>query len=582
MQRLKGGLPLSPGFAEGWPLLISPAVFRELSEEEHPSLEESLELERLEAAMQKTGKQLEILREKAIQNLGEEKAAILEAHGLMLRDPVFSQKIRERIASGESAANAVFHASREVAAVFEALPDPYLRERGADVLDVGRRLYRNLLGEEDAVFLKDTRPRILVTSDLPPSEAVALDPSVIRGILTEQGGVTSHTALVAQSLGIPAISGIKELDNRIPPEAYLCLAAEEGEVLIDPSPRELEAFRKKARLWKEQEARLESLRQVKAVTRDGKTLALWGNVASPEKAGDISRFGGTGIGLFRTEFLFMGCQEPPEEEFQYRKYVQVLEELAPFPVVIRTLDAGGDKDIPFIKRKTGEEANPFLGYRAIRICLEDRELFGTQLRALLRAAPSGNLWLMFPMITGVEEVRAAKEILRSCGEELDRKGIPWAFPEKIGIMVETPAAVAMAEDLAEEVDFFSVGTNDLTQYTLACDRLNSRLSYLYDPCHPGVLRLLHMLGQVAERKGKDLGMCGEMAGDPLALPLLLGLGFTEFSMTPVKIPRVKERLLELSTDQCGELAKEALTLQTAEDVRQCLQAFQERFFGERE
>jgi phosphotransferase system enzyme I (PtsI) len=580
MQRIEGGVSLSPGFGEGWALVLSSAVFRELSREESPFSGEAQELERLERALEKTREQLELLREKARKNLGEEKAAILEAHALMLLDPTYVQKIREHIASGRSAENGVYAATREVAAVFEALPDPYLRERGADVLDVGRRLHRNLRGEEDAASLEDSRPRILVARDLPPSDAVALDASVIRGILTEEGGVTSHTALVAQSLEIPGISGVRDLESRIPQESYLCIHAETGEVLVDPSPEELAIFRQKARAWQEEEARLERLRPLEAVTKDGLSLALWGNIGTPEKAGDISRFGGTGIGLFRTEFLFMGCTEPPEEEFQYSQYARVLRELAPHPVVIRTLDAGGDKEIPFIQRKTGKEANPFLGYRAIRICLEDQELFASQLRALLRGAVQGNLWIMFPMITGVEEVRAAKELLFTCGEELEKEGIPWALPAKIGIMVETPAAVALAEDLAEEVDFFSVGTNDLTQYTLACDRMNSRVASLYSPYHPGVIRMLHMLAEVAERKGKDLGMCGEMAGDPLALPLLLGMGFREFSMTPSRIPRVKERSLSLTLGACGDLLQEVLALQTTGDVRQCLREFQRKYFQE--
>ncbi len=577
MKKIEGGLSLSQGLGEGRILMLSPVEFREFAREEKPYEGEASETDRLAKAVEETAEQLRILQEKARRNLGEEKAAILEAHGLMLRDPVFSQKIREHIISGESAENGVFFATREVAAVFEALPDPYLRERGADVLDVGRRLYRNLLGTGDTALLEEGEPRILVTPDLPPSDAVALDPSIVRGIITQEGGPTSHTALVAQSLGIPGISGIRDLEARISPGTYLCLDANAGEILLDPSPEELEKFRERARRWQEEEKRLQELRSVSAVTRDGLSLSLWGNIAAPERAGDIIRFGGAGVGLFRTEFLFMGCSEPPEEEVQYQKYASVLKELAPFPVVIRTLDAGGDKDIPFIQRKTGHEANPFLGYRAIRICLEDRELFSVQLRALLRGAVSGNLWLMFPMITGVEEVRKAKEILRACGEDLEKRGVPWAFPAKIGIMVETPTAVALAGDLAEEVDFFSVGTNDLTQYSLACDRMNTRLSYLYSPYHPGVIRFLHMLGQVATEKKKDLGMCGEMAGDPLALPLLLGLGFTEFSMTPAKIPRVKERCLKLSLHTCRELAQRVLPLQTTEDVRQCLQEFQERF-----
>jgi phosphotransferase system enzyme I (PtsI) len=275
--------------------VLSSAVFRELSREESPFSGEAQELERLERALEKTREQLELLREKARKNLGEEKAAILEAHALMLLDPTYVQKIREHIASGRSAENGVYAATREVAAVFEALPDPYLRERGADVLDVGRRLHRNLRGEEDAASLEDSRPRILVARDLPPSDAVALDASVIRGILTEEGGVTSHTALVAQSLEIPGISGVRDLESRIPQESYLCIHAETGEVLVDPSPEELAIFRQKARAWQEEEARLERLRPLEAVTKDGLSLALWGNIGTPEKAGDISRFGGTGI-----------------------------------------------------------------------------------------------------------------------------------------------------------------------------------------------------------------------------------------------------------------------------------------------
>lgn len=515
---------------------------------------------------------LETLEAEAVKTVGAEKAALFQAHRLMLQDPMLIDGVRTLVREGIDPGDALVRKTLEIRALFEALPDPYLRERAADVEDVGRRVFRVLRNAPDlSDLLESDRPFLLVAEDLAPSDTVGLSAERVVGLITEKGGPTSHTAILARSLGIPAVSGLENAAEILADGEMVCLDGDTGTVVIDPAPATQEAFIKRRQALQEEKRELEQLRELPAMTRDGLDVELWGNVGKPEDAAAVLESGGTGVGLFRTEFLFLGCQQPPSEEEQYLSYRKILEGMMPHPVVIRTLDAGGDKDIPFIRAWTGEEDNPFLGYRAIRICLDRADLFQTQLRALLRAAVYGRLRIMFPMITGVEEVRRAKEMLQKSADQLKARGEEFAMPEKVGIMVETPSAAGVADLLAREVDFFSIGTNDLTQYTLACDRMNPKLSSLYDPLHPGVLRMIDATARAAGDAGIELGMCGELAGDEVALPLLVGMGFQDLSMTPSRIPRAKKRVRGLDAGACRQMVSQVLNLATAGEVRAFLE-----------
>lgn len=570
MERRLKGEPISPGAGTGPVRIYRALPFEETGRT--VSLEEADEkIAEFDRILEAIAGKLEVLEAEAAERVGPEKAALFQAHRLMLRDPMLVDGVRILVREGMDPGDAMVRKTLEIRALFEALPDPYLRERAADVEDVGRRVFRALRNAPDlSDLLESDRPFVLIAEDLAPSDTVGLSAETVVGLLTEKGGPTSHTAILARSLGIPAVSGLGNVLEIAAEGETVCLDGDTGTVVIEPAPETVEAFRKRREALRQEKRELEQLRDLPAVTCDGLEVELWGNVGKPEDAAGVLNAGGTGVGLFRTEFLFLGCQQPPTEEEQYLSYRKILEGMAPHPVVIRTLDAGGDKDIPFIKAWTGEEDNPFLGYRAIRICLDHPELFQTQLRALLRAGVCGRLRIMFPMITGVEEVRRAKEMLDKSADQLRARGERFVLPEKVGVMVETPSAAGVADLLAREVDFFSIGTNDLTQYTLACDRMNPKLAPLYDPLHPGVLRMIHVTAEAARDAGIELGMCGELAGDETALPLLVGMGFRDLSMTPSRIPRAKRRLRELDAGDCRQLVPEVLKRATAAEVRDLL------------
>ncbi|QTX32496.1 phosphoenolpyruvate--protein phosphotransferase [Aminithiophilus ramosus] len=565
------GVVLSPGIGIGPVLPLVPLAFVEtgslLSEEERGA-----ELGRLEEALNRAEADLVRLQAQAEKTLGADKAALFSAHRLMLRDPMLVGAVREAVAGGRSASDAVVVKTAEIRALFEALPDPYLKERAADVDDVGRRLFRALTGHVDPSDLagREGGPFVVVARDLTPSDTALLDPSRVVALVTEEGGPTSHTAIIAQSLAIPALSAVAGALGRLIEGTVVIVDGLKGEVVVAPDEAALDAGRRAAALFAEERRQAEALRDLPAVSADGVALPLWGNIARPDGAGEILSRGGDGVGLFRTEFLYMGRDEAPTEEEQLAAYAEALTVLSPRPVTIRTLDAGGDKEIPYLASLVGHEANPFLGYRAIRLCLDHPELFKVQLRALLRAAVAGNLWLMFPMVVDAEELRAAKALLDVCAAELEAEGLEWARPAKVGVMIETPGALLMADLLAREVDFFSVGTNDLTQYLLAADRMNPRLKRLQDPFHPAVIRGLSVVARAAAAAGIDLGMCGEMAGDPLAIPLLAALGFRELSMTPARIPAAKKVLRSLSVAEAGKRLDEVLKAVTTAEVRSLL------------
>ncbi len=563
-QRVLKGKPLSPGLAWGRSFVYETIPFMQRNIKIKKEDVEK-ELDRLKEALKKTKESLQKLKDSVRRRLGEEKAGILEAHMLMLEDPMFVDEIKKAIEEGNSAEDAVFTATEKIKEMFETIPDPYLRERAADVKDVGSRLYRTLLGGKDIAQLDTNEPIIVVANDLAASELIAISENNVVGLVLSQGGPTSHMAIIAKSLNLPAVSGIDI--SLISDNCLLIVDGIRGEITINPSSDVLMQIKNNIeKLQREQEEAL-SLKDLPAVTPDGLSIELWGNIAHPDEASAVLSSGGSGIGLFRTEFLFMNRNTPPSEDEQFEAYRKVLDEMKPHPVVIRTLDAGGDKEIPYLN--IPKEDNPFLGYRAIRIGLTEEQLLITQLKALIRSSICGNLYIMFPMISSLWEIRRAKTLIQKAASQLDDKGMRYG-KFKVGIMIEIPSAAIMAEELAKEVDFFSIGTNDLTQYTLAVDRGNSKVSQWYDHLHPAVLKLIAMTSKAAKTQKIELGICGEMAGDPFALPFLLGLGFDELSMSHPAIPKIKRLVRKFQAERAKQVAQKALSMKDADEVRQYL------------
>jgi len=563
-QRVLKGKPLSPGLAWGRSFVYETIPFMQRNIKIKKEDVEK-ELDRLKEALKKTKESLQKLKDSVRRRLGEEKAGILEAHMLMLEDPMFVDEIKKAIEEGNSAEDAVFTATEKIKEMFETIPDPYLRERAADVKDVGSRLYRTLLGGKDIAQLDTNEPIIVVANDLAASELIAISENNVVGLVLSQGGPTSHMAIIAKSLNLPAVSGIDI--SLISDNCLLIVDGIRGEITINPPSDVLMQTKNNIeKLQREQEEAL-SLKDLPAVTPDGLSIELWGNIAHPDEASAVLSSGGSGIGLFRTEFLFMNRNTPPSEDEQFEAYRKVLDEMKPHPVVIRTLDAGGDKEIPYLN--IPKEDNPFLGYRAIRIGLTEEQLLITQLKALIRSSICGNLYIMFPMISSLWEIRRAKTLIQKAASQLDDKGMRYG-KFKVGIMIEIPSAAIMAEELAKEVDFFSIGTNDLTQYTLAVDRGNSKVSQWYDHLHPAVLKLIAMTSKAAKTQKIELGICGEMAGDPFALPFLLGLGFDELSMSPPAIPKIKRLVRKFQAERAKQVAQKALSMKDADEVRQYL------------
>lgn len=537
------GIAFSPGVAVARVRIFRNVPFQESGIPGNTS--PSLEQERLSLAREAVRKEIQHILTRAKQTLGEEKAGVFEAHLLMLDDPLWIGGMEEIVAQGFSASDAVVRKTEEIRQIFASLPDPYLRERAADVEDVGYRLFRHLLEIPSLDLSEEEEPLVLAAADLSPSDTAGLPVKMVAALVTERGGATGHTAILAKSLEIPAVGGIPSLFESLTEGDLVAVDGETGTVILRPDGILLRAW--KDRQEKDQQFResLRALRDLPAITADGITVSLWGNIARPEATEDVLRHGGTGVGLFRTEFLYMQNSELPTEDMQFEAYKAAVIGMRGHPVVIRTLDAGGDKTVPCLASVLDPEENPFLGYRALRICLEHEEIFQPQLRALLRAGAFGDLRIMFPMVTGPEDLQRALNSLNRARNSLEKEGIT-PGPVKVGIMIEIPSAALTAREMAPFVDFFSVGTNDLTQYALAADRMNPRVAPWYDNFHPGILRLLELTAEAAHSQGIELGMCGEMAGDLRALPKLLAMGFTELSMTPAQIPRVKRALRDMT------------------------------------
>ena len=537
---MKKGIAASKGYAIG-------KVFLQEHEEivitDTKVSDVEAEKEVLNKALEQSKVQLTAIKEKALNEIGEHEAAVFEAHLTLLDDPEFTGGMLLEIESNSiNAMKAVENVTNTFVMIFESMDNEYMKERAADIKDVSKRIISNLAGKGGDAFAVTEANTIIVAHDLTPSDTAQLDRSKVVGFLTNIGGRTSHSAIMARTLEIPAIVGLKDITTSVKNGDTVIVDGIEGICIINPEQSVLDEYMAKRENFIKEQEELKKLIDVKTVTKSGKRIEVCGNIGSPADAEAVLANGGDGVGLFRTEFLYMDRDSAPTEEEQFEAYKKVLEVMNGKQFVIRTLDIGGDKTLPYLPLP--EEMNPFLGYRAIRLCLDRKDIFRVQIRALLRASIYGKLAVMFPMISGLEEFQAAKEFVEECKAELKAEGKEYSEDIQWGIMVEIPAAAVYADELAKHVDFFSIGTNDLIQYTLAADRMSEKVSYLYNPMHPAVLRLIKMTIDGAHKHGKWVGMCGEMAGDEAAIPTLVEYGLDEFSMSATSILTAKKIILE--------------------------------------
>ncbi|MGM0844396.1 MAG: phosphoenolpyruvate--protein phosphotransferase [Bacillota bacterium] len=523
------------------------------------------EVNRFREALSTSKSELEAIREKANEDLGADKAAIFDAHLLVLSDPELITPIEDTIQNEKvNAETALKDTADMFVSMFESMENEYMRERAADIRDVTKRVLGHLLGVQISNPSMITEEVIIIAEDLTPSDTAQLNREFVKGFTTDIGGRTSHSAIMARSMEIPAVVGTKNVTSEIKNGDLVIVDGLNGEVHINPTPEVVEQYKQEHKQYEKQKQEWAKLVNEKTVSADGTHVELAANIGTPKDLEGVRNNGGEGIGLYRTEFLYMGRTELPSEEEQYEAYKAVLEGMGDKPVVVRTLDIGGDKELPYLDLP--KEMNPFLGYRAIRLCLDEQSIFRTQLRALLRASSYGNLKIMFPMISNLNEFREAKSILEEEKSNLVKAGENVSDSIELGIMVEIPSTAVMADVFAKEVDFFSIGTNDLIQYTMAADRMNEQVSYLYQPYNPAILRLVKMVIDAAHKEGKWAGMCGEMAGDEIAIPILLGLGLDEFSMSATSILKARSQIRNLNKSDMEALANEVLTLDTNDSV----------------
>lgn len=529
------------------------------------------ELAKLDAALTQSQTELEAIKARTLQELGEKKAEIFESHLLILNDPELIDPVKEKIKSESvNAEYALNETAAQFIQMFENMKSAYLQERAADMRDVTKRILKHLLGLNYVSPSEISEEVIVVAEDLTPSDTAQLNRKYVKGFTTNIGGRTSHSAIMARSLEIPAVVGTKNVLSSVQSGDLMIVDGLEGDVIINPTEAIVAQYRAKQEAYAKQVEEWKKLRTEPTVSKDGVHVELAANIGTPNDVAGVLDNGGEAVGLYRTEFLYMGRDKLPSEEIQYVAYKSVLEKMEGKPVVVRTLDIGGDKELPYLDLP--KEMNPFLGFRAVRLCLDRQDIFRTQLRALLRASVHGNLRIMFPMIATLGEFREAKAVLEEEKAKLEAEGIQVASNIQLGIMVEIPSTAVLADQFAKEVDFFSIGTNDLIQYTMAADRMNERVSYLYQPYNPAILRLIKMVIDAAHREGRWVGMCGEMAGDSTAIPILLGLGLDEFSMSATSILPARSQISKLSRAEMQTLAAKALEMGTAEEVVELVRA----------
>ena len=516
------------------------------------------EVSRLDDALAASKKDVELIKETALKNLGEEEAQVFDAHLMVLSDPELIGQVKDSITSNKvNAESALKEVTDMFISIFAGMEDnPYMQERAADIRDVSKRILAHLLGVKipSPATIKDEV--IIVAADLTPSDTAQLNRQYVKAFVTDIGGRTSHSAIMARSLEIPAIVGTKEVTSIAKDGDIIIVDGLSGEVFLNPSEEVVAEYRAKAEAFAAQQAEWEKLKDSKTYTKDGHQVELAANIGTPKDLEGVVNNGAEGVGLYRTEFLYMDSHEMPTEEDQFEAYKAVLEGMNGKPVVVRTMDIGGDKELPYLPLP--HEMNPFLGYRAIRISLNEPEMFRTQLRALLRASVYGKLRIMFPMIATLNDFRGAKALLEEEKAKLIAEGVAVSDDIQVGIMIEIPAAAVLAHQFAKEVDFFSIGTNDLIQYTMAADRMNERVSYLYQPYNPSILTLIKHVIDSAHKEGKWAGMCGEMAGDQTAVPLLVGLGLDEFSMSASSVLKTRSLISKLTLSDMQALADKAI------------------------
>ncbi|MBQ5075406.1 phosphoenolpyruvate-protein phosphotransferase PtsI [Klebsiella pneumoniae] len=565
------GILASPGIAFGKALLLKEDEIV-IGRKKISADKVDQEVERFLSGRAKASAQLEVIKTKAGETFGEEKEAIFEGHIMLLEDEELEQEIialiKDKHMTADAAANEVIDGQ---ATALEELDDEYLKERAADVRDIGKRLLRNILGLAiiDLSAIQDEV--ILVAADLTPSETAQLNLKKVLGFITDAGGRTSHTSIMARSLELPAIVGTGSITAQVKNGDYLILDAVNNQVLINPSNEQIEALRSLQAQVAEEKAELAKLKDLPAITLDGHQVEVCANIGTVRDVEGAERNGAEGVGLYRTEFLFMDRDALPTEEEQFAAYKAVAEACGSQAVIVRTMDIGGDKELPYMNFP--KEENPFLGWRAVRIAMDRKEILRDQVRAILRASAFGKLRIMFPMIISVEEVRALKKEIEIYKQELRDEGKAFDESIEIGVMVETPAAATIARHLAKEVDFFSIGTNDLTQYTLAVDRGNDMISHLYQPMSPSVLNLIKQVIDASHAEGKWTGMCGELAGDERATLLLLGMGLDEFSMSAISIPRIKKIIRNTNFEDAKVLAEQALAQPTTDELMTLVNKF---------
>ncbi len=559
------GIPVSSGVAIG-------KVFLFDSEEEVVTrykiqkADIPTEIARFEEALIATRREILDIQKKISKSLGVEHGEIFNAHLLVLEDRVLIEEVIKKLGQEKVNVEHIFSTvARKYAQVFSKMEDEYLKERSSDIRDVSHRVLHNLIGKKRQDLADLEEEVIVVAYDLAPSDTALMHKEKVIGFVTDIGGRTSHTAIMARALGIPAVVGLHDVSKRVPPHATIIIDGHKGVLIVNPSKATLKRYAEEQTKLEIFEEKLAGLRNLPAETKDGHRVELSANIEMPEEVDSVLAHGADGIGLYRTEFLFMNRHDLPTEEEQYNAYRMVAERVAPQSVIIRTLDLGGDKFLSHLQ--VAKEMNPFLGWRAIRFCLARPDVFKAQLRAILKASGRQNVKIMYPMISGVEEVVQANAILKEAMEEVRKQGIPFDENIPVGAMIEIPSAALTADLLAKEVDFFSVGTNDLIQYSLAIDRVNEKVAYLYEPMHPGIIRLIKSTVDAGHANGIWVGMCGEMAGDLASVLILLGLGLDEFSISAVMIPEIKKVIRSVKMEECRELAREILLMQDPTQIR---------------
>ena len=559
------GIPVSQGVSQGRVVVLNRSRIVPAKagfETDDQANEEA----RLKTALAETRKQILAVQGKLRDELGAKESLIFDAHLLVIEDPAMLEEVNRQIREDHFTPEyAFFTASEKYAKALSAVDDTYLSERAADIRDVTQRVLGNLMGQPKRAGVGDlTEPCIVVANDLTPSDTAQLDPAKVLGVVTEIGSRTSHTAILARSLQIPAVLGLGDAIEELKPGHSVLLDGFNGSVIISPSNQSLFEYGQLVERQTSIEENLNEIRTEPAQTSDGHTIILSANIERAADVEAVRKSGAIGVGLFRTEFLYINRSDLPDEEEQFQVYKKVAESLAPEPVIIRTLDLGGDKLLSHVTMSA--EMNPFLGWRAIRLCLEEKDLFRIQLRAILRASLFGDLKIMYPMVSGMDELEAANALLDECREQLRAEGIAFSDSLDIGVMIETPSAAMIADSLAKRVQFFSIGTNDLIQYSLAVDRLNEKIAHLYEPTHPGILRLIKTTIDAGQAQGIWTGLCGEMAGDLAMVPLLIGLGVDELSVAPSMVPRVKMLIRSVEIAKARELAEFSLNSESPKEI----------------